>query len=167
MLMHQIFTPMDQQTLEHRRRENDLDINTLLSILLTRYPNGRTTVPRLGNIQLVWDFAENPANHHRFVNMLRVTPLVFQTILTLIEQHPIFTNNSNNSQTSVEQQLAITLFRMGRYGNGASIEDIAWQAGCAEGSVENYTDRCFAAIESLHDRFLRRLTSGEKEAEKK
>ena len=56
--MRQIFTPMDQQTLEHRRRENDLDINTLLSILLTRYPNGRTTVPRLGNIQLVWDFAE-------------------------------------------------------------------------------------------------------------
>lgn len=165
--MHQIFTPMDQQTLEHRRRENDLDINTLLSILLTRYPNGRTTVPRLGNIQLVWDFAENPANHHRFVNMLRVTPLVFQTILTLIEQHPIFTNNSNNSQTSVEQQLAITLFQMGQYGNGASIEDIAWQAGCAEGSVENYTDRCFAAIESLHDLFLRRLTSGEKEVEKK
>ena len=146
MLMHQIFTPMDQQTLEHRRRENDLDINTLLSILLTRYPNGRTTVPRLGNIQLVWDFAENPANHHHFVNMLRVTPLVFQTILTLIEQHPIFTNNSNNSQMSVEQQLAITLFQMGQYGNGASIEDIARQAGCAEGSVENYTDRCFAAI---------------------
>ena len=85
MLMCQIFTPAAQQTLEHRRRENDLDINTLLSILLTHYPNGRPTVPRLGNMQLVWDFSENPANHHRFINMLRVTPLVFQTILTLIK----------------------------------------------------------------------------------
>jgi len=33
--MCQIFTPAAQQTLEHRRRKNDLDINTLLSILLT------------------------------------------------------------------------------------------------------------------------------------
>jgi hypothetical protein len=70
--MRQIFTPMDRQTLEHRQRQNNLDINTLLSILLTRYPNGRTAVPRLGNMQLVWDFAENPANHHRFISMLRV-----------------------------------------------------------------------------------------------
>jgi len=84
MLMRQIFTPAERQTLEHRQRQNDLDINSLLSILLTRYPNGRPTVPKLGNLGLAWDFAENPANHHRFVNMLCVTPLVFQTILILI-----------------------------------------------------------------------------------
>lgn len=167
MLMRQIFTPSDRQVLEHRRRENDLDINTLLSILLTRYPNGRPTVPKLGNMGLAWYFAENPENHHRFVNMLRVTPLVFQTILTLIEEHPVFANYSNNAQTPVEQQLAVTLFRMGRYGNGAAAEDIARQAGCSEGSVENYTHRCFEAIESLHNLFVRRLTAAEKEVEKK
>jgi lambda repressor-like predicted transcriptional regulator len=154
MLMRQIFTPAERQTLEHRQRQNDLDINSLLSILLTRYPNGRPTVPKLGNLGLAWDFAENPANHHRFVNMLRITPLVFQTILTLIEDHPVFTNESNNAQTPVEQQLAVTLFRMGRYGNGASVEDVARQAGCSEGSVENFTDRCFESIESLHDLFV-------------
>jgi hypothetical protein len=27
---------------------------------------------------------------------------------------------------------------MGRYGNSASVEEIAWIAGCSEGSVENY-----------------------------
>ena len=167
MLMRQIFTPPDRQELKHRRRQNYLDINTLLSILLTCYPNGQPTVPKLGNMGLAWDFAENPGNHHRFVNMLHVTPLVFQTILTLIEEHPVFANNSNNAQTPVEQQLAVTLFRMGRYGNGASLEDIARQGGCSEGSVENYTDRCFEAIESLHDLFVRRLTSAEKEVKKK
>jgi hypothetical protein len=167
MLMRQIFTHPDRQTLERRQRENDLDIHNLLSILLTRYPNGRPSVPKLGNMGLAWEFAENPENHHRFTNMLRVTPHVFQTILTLIEDHSVFINNSTNAQTPVEQQLAVTLFRMGRFGNGASLEDIARQSGCSEGSVENYTNRCFDAIESLHDLFVRRLTSEEKEVEKK
>ena len=79
----------------------------------------------------------------------------------------MFSNDSNNAQTPVEQQLTIALFRMGRYGNGGSVEDIARQAGCSEGSVENYTDRCFTAIEFLHDLFVQRLTSAEKEVEKK
>ncbi|KZP09658.1 hypothetical protein FIBSPDRAFT_914037 [Athelia psychrophila] len=55
---------------------------------------------------------------------------------------------------------------MGQYGNGASLEDIARQAGHSEGSVENFTSRCFDAIESLHDIFVRRLTPEEKETEK-
>jgi hypothetical protein len=153
--------------LEYRWRENDLDINTLLSILLTCYPNGWPTVPKLGNMGLAWNFAENPGNHHCFVNMLHVTPLVFQTILMLIEEHPVFTKNSNNAHTPVEQQLAVTLFWMGRYGNGALVVDIARQSGCSEGSVEKYTERCFVAIESLHDLFVRRLTLAEKEVKKK
>ncbi|KAF8800518.1 hypothetical protein BYT27DRAFT_7227445 [Phlegmacium glaucopus] len=44
---------------------------------------------------------------------------------------------------------------MGRCGNGASLEDIS---RCSKGSVENYTNQCFTAIE---------LTSAEKEVEKK
>jgi hypothetical protein len=99
--------------------------------------------------------------------MLRVTPLVFSTILQLIENHPIFLNHSNNRQTPVEQQLAVTLYRMGHFGNAASVEDIAQIAGCSEGSVDNYTDRCFMAIESLHDLFVCQLTAAEKEGEKK
>ena len=117
MLMCHIFTPADQQIIEHRQKENDLDISTLLSILLTCYPNGQPAVPKLGNMGLAWGYAENPANHHHFVNMLHVTPLVFQTILTLIEDHPAFMNGSNNAQAPVEQQLATTLFWMKRYGN--------------------------------------------------
>ena len=42
----------------------------------------------------------------------------------------------------------MTLFRMGRYGNGASVEDIARDAGISVGSVENYTSRYLVAIES-------------------
>ncbi|KAG6880686.1 hypothetical protein C0992_003027, partial [Termitomyces sp. T32_za158] len=66
--------------------------------------------------------------------MLRVSPIVFDTILTLIQDHPVFANNSNVPQASVEEQLAVTLYQMGRYGNAASVEDVARIAGISEGS---------------------------------
>ena len=68
--------------------------------------------------------------------------------------------------TLVRGQLAVTLFCMGRYGNGASIQDIARTAGCSEGSVENYTDGWFTGIESLQEIFVQKLTRAEKEQEK-
>ncbi|KIM50184.1 hypothetical protein SCLCIDRAFT_71207, partial [Scleroderma citrinum Foug A] len=55
---------------------------------------------------------------------------------------------------------------MGRYGNGASLEDVARFAGCSEGAVELYTKRCFTAIESLHNDFVCLPTDQEKEEEK-
>lgn len=63
----------------------------------------------------------------------------------------MFYNNSNVPQAPIEEQLAVTLFRMGRYGNGASMKDIARQVGCSEGSFENFTSRCFTAkVTNLH-----------------
>jgi hypothetical protein len=164
MITRSIFTPFS--SLEEACQQFDLDIATILSIEQTRYLNPRYPIPKAGNIHLAWEYAQNPANHHCFISMLRVSPLVFETILTLIQDHPIFTNQSNLGQTPVEQQLGVTLFRMGRYGNGAAVEDVARIAGCSEGSVENYTDRCFTAIEGLYDLFIRKLTPAEKAVEK-
>jgi hypothetical protein len=66
----------------------------------------------------------------------------------------------------VEVQLVVTLYRMRWYDNSTSIQDIARTAGCLEGFVENYTDCCFDAIESLQEIFVRRLIPEEKEQEK-
>jgi hypothetical protein len=123
-------------------------------------------VEKAGNLHLAWEYAQNPNDHHRFTQMLRVTPESFQFILQLIQDHPIFTTTSHRPQTPVEIQLAVTLFRMGRYGNGASVKDIARTAGISEGAVERFTDRCFEAIHSHHDEFIRPLTEAEKEREK-
>ncbi|KAF8234648.1 hypothetical protein L208DRAFT_1359336, partial [Tricholoma matsutake] len=38
--------------------------------------------------------------------MLRVSPLVFLTVLDLIENHTVFRNDTNLGQTPIEQQLA-------------------------------------------------------------
>ena len=148
------------------RIQTDLDIIRL--IRSTRYLNPRTHVPRNNpsSLDLVWEYMADPAQHERFQHMLRVSPFVFQVLVELIKDHPIFHNNSNNPQAPVETQLAVTLFRMGRFGNAASLEDIAREAGCSEGTVELYTERCFTAILSLHDTFVRPLTEEEKEREK-
>lgn len=143
-----------------------LDLLLLQTITSTRYFNLRSPVPRSGNLHLAWEYARNPQFHGRFQHMLRVSPFVFNVIHELIKDHPIFHNNSNNPQIPSEYQLAITLFRMGRYGNAACIQDIAMVAGVAEGTVELCTRRCFTAIEDLHDRFVRPLSAEEKEVEK-
>ena len=164
MVARDVFTPA--QTIEEASEYLDMDINSLIMILQTRYLNGQHSVPKAGILHLAWEYAQNPGDHHRFISMLCVSPLVFDVILTMIQDHPIFANRSNNSQIPVKQQLAVMLYRMGCYGNGATVDDIAHIAGCSEGSVENYTERCFTAIESLYPLFIRKPTPAEKEVEK-
>jgi hypothetical protein len=142
------------------------DVRVLHAIQGTRYLKPRLRVPRIGNLASVWKYAEDPAFHTHFESMLRVTPLIFDVILNLIKDHPVFHNNSNIPQTDVKFQLAITLYRLGHYGNAASVGDIARNFGYSEGAVELFTRRCFQAIESLHGHFIRPLTTAEKEVEK-
>jgi len=145
----------------------NIDIAVLYALQDVCYLSGRDHhVPKAGNMHLAWEYARDPADHHRFINMLRISPHVFDILVELIEGHAVFQNHSNNSQVPVELQLSVFLYRMGRYGNGASIQDVARIAGCSEGSVENFTGRCLTAIESLHHLFVRKPTAEEKEREK-
>jgi hypothetical protein len=132
----------------------------------TRYLNARTSIPKSGSLHLAWIYAQEPQHHHLFKQMLRISPHAFDILHDLIKDHPVFHNNSNVPQAPVDYQLAVLLYRMGRYGNGASLVDIAHIAGCSEGSVENWSYHCIIAIESLHDIFVCPLTPEEKEAEK-
>ncbi|KAE9395303.1 hypothetical protein BT96DRAFT_1044769, partial [Gymnopus androsaceus JB14] len=66
--------------------------------------------------------------------MVRVSPHVFDFILEMIEDHPVFQNNSNNPQAPVDEQLAVTLFRLGHYGSAASVLAVAHVFGCSEGA---------------------------------
>jgi len=76
----------------------------------THYLQGHVCVPKWENLSLAWEYAQNPADHQWFINLLHVSPQVFQALLWLIEDHPMFQNNSNNSQTPIETQLAVTLY---------------------------------------------------------
>lgn len=142
------------------------DLVLCFRILNTRYLSARTRIPKSGNLHLAWHYAQSPQDLDRFVQMLRVTPDTFQHLLNLINDHPIFVSHSNNSQTPVETQLAVLLYRAGRYGNGSSVPDVARVAGVAEGSVVLFCNRVMKAIISLHNKAIRKPTTGEREVEK-
>ena len=101
------------EALEDLAQQLNIDISCILAIRQTRYLQGRSPVLKSGTLHLAWEYAQSPADHHHFVNMLRVSPEVFQVILSLINDHPVFFNNSSHPQESVKVQLGVTLYRMG------------------------------------------------------
>jgi hypothetical protein len=157
-----IFSPTED--LDDRLQEINLDTATLITILQSRYLRARLPVPKAGNIHLAFQFAETDPT--RFAYMLRLTPTAFRHILSLIHDHPVFTTRSNSTQAPVQYQLAVALYRAGRYGNGASVQDVARTAGISEGSVVNFTNRCMRAILSLEPTIMQKITEEEKEMEK-
>ena len=142
------------------------DMEMYRAIKNTRYLNTQTSIPKSGSLHLAWEYARRPEHHDLFIQMLCISPHAFTVLQELIKSHPVFQNNSNVPQAPVDYQLAVCLYRLGRFGNAASVSDIARIAGCSTGSVELWTDRCITAIQSLHDMFVRPLTLEEKEVEK-
>ncbi|KAF8235325.1 hypothetical protein L208DRAFT_1257770, partial [Tricholoma matsutake] len=86
------------------------------------------------------------AHPNKFHEELQVTPLIFNVIIAAIAPDPIFQNNSNNTQTPVEEQLAITLYWFSHDGNAVSLQSVANWAGSGKGTVLLVTWRVMAAI---------------------
>jgi hypothetical protein len=103
-----------------------------------------------------------------FREILRVNPDTFDRIVAKIEDDPIFFNNSNNPQQSVEEQLAITLYRFGHNGNAAGQSPVARWAGGGHGTVSLITKRVMTAVlrRSFMDEAVRFPTPEEKEEAK-
>lgn len=57
-----------------------------------------------------------------FRTELRVSPLTFDKLVEKIYDDPVFTNDSHNAQLPIENQLTITLFGLGHYGNASSLQ---------------------------------------------
>ena len=143
-----------------------VDLEILHAIRNTRYLLPRTPIPKHSNLYLVEEYSRDVLFQDRFESMLRVSPYVYEVLVNLISNHTVFQNQSHSQQTPVWIQLAITLYRLGHYGNAASVRNIAHNFGFSEGAIEKFTQRCFTALESLHNGVVRRLTREEKEVEK-
>lgn len=59
-----------------------------------------------------------------FKQKLRMNPSAFHSIVGMISQHFVFSNNSHNDQVSIQLQFAVARYRFGRSGNGASPADV-------------------------------------------
>ncbi|KLO13912.1 hypothetical protein SCHPADRAFT_827310 [Schizopora paradoxa] len=132
--LRDLANPPYEQDPDEVSRQLIADIETFRTLRSTRYLAPRIPVQKCGNILVAFEYAQDEAMHPRFCRMLRCQPRSFQILHTLIKNHPVFQNKSNNPQTPVDIQLAITLYRMGRFGNGASVGDISCNTGFSEGS---------------------------------
>ncbi|KAL3679785.1 hypothetical protein R1sor_022741 [Riccia sorocarpa] len=78
----------------------------------------------------------------------------FWHLFSLLEDHPIFINNSNCPQTPAVVQLAVALDRLGHEGNGACIDRSMELWGVSHGSLVNFTRRVLIALEDVLRREL-------------
>ena len=163
--LHDALVPPHELDIADACAQLQADIAMFHKIQNIRYLNPLTHTPKDGSLFLTWEYAQNEDHHHLFIQMLCVYPLVFAVIHHLIKDHPVFCNNSNVPQSPVNFQLAVTLYRLGQFGNATSLIDLAHEAGCSTGSVEEFTERCYMAIESLHQIFVCQRTSEEKKRE--
>jgi hypothetical protein len=95
-------------------------------------------------------------NHcpHLLWQKLCVETEIFDDILDLISDHPIFHNNSHDPQLPVSIQLAIFLNHAGHYGNSIAVEYVAQWAGISVRTVVNCTNRVIVALLDQHDAFM-------------
>jgi hypothetical protein len=133
-------------------------------ILNTRVLNPAPPVPKSSQIHLLDHWRIHSPEHFR--RKLCVEPQTFDSLVSHIEDHPIFHNNSNNSQLPVYIQLSIFLFRAGHYGNASSPEDTAQWAGVSIGGVEKSKDRVIVALLSCHNEVIHLPDATQKESSK-
>ncbi|CAK5275896.1 unnamed protein product [Mycena citricolor] len=109
-------------------------------------PRDRSALPRppgqLKHVLTTW----KTTRPDHFREALRVNPATFDELTAKIENDPIFWNESNQPQASVDEQLAVALFRFGHDGNAASLQAVANWAGLGKGTVLLYTRRVMIAI---------------------
>jgi hypothetical protein len=86
--------------------------------------------------------------------------------LQAIEDHAVFQSNGSASQFLIKEQLAITLYRIGHFGNAASVEKVGQWAGVSAGMVVNATRRVMVAFLALHDDVIHWPSTEEKEEAK-
>lgn len=94
-----------------------------------------------------------------------MSPLAFDQIWKMIENHHVFFNNSNCSQFDPRLQFLIVLYRFGAYGNGASQSNVSSTFQIFRGIIGKFTKRVIVArIETLEQRVIEWPNATRKEA---
>jgi hypothetical protein len=89
-----------------------------------------------------------------FKSQVRTTHEGFHALVNLLKDHSIFHNNSYYQQMSPAYQIAVTLMRLGSYGNGASLHHAQRIFGFSKGAVVLYTDRVVYALNSMKSEWV-------------
>jgi hypothetical protein len=153
----------DSESNETTQSDSSLDklMELKAGILASRYLGPRSAIPKqTGYRDILFEMPEEG-----FRQALRMSKPTFDYVLSLIDMHPVFHNNSLNPQMEPRVQLATALERFGCDGNGISTGRVAALMGISfnkaiiylgigNGTVPLYTDRTIKAILSLKDEFI-------------
>ncbi|KAF8583705.1 hypothetical protein K439DRAFT_1617284 [Ramaria rubella] len=121
-------------------------LDAALTLHSTRYLQDSVKVPKT-RTQPDLLLHEYKLNHPViFRSFVRVTPATFDALVLKVQDDPVFHNNSLNSQIPVDNQLAVTLFRFGHFGNAASAQKVGLWAGGGYGTVDLCTCRVMTAL---------------------
>ena len=143
-------------------------LDTLGELYSRRYLNSWEGIIKDG-AQLQLLLTEWKVNHPEiFHSYLHIDPACFDDLVTVICDDEVFHNNSNNPQMLVDEQVAITLYHFGHYGNAASTMKIALWAGVGFGTVSLVTKQVVEALcsECFQHSALRWSSDAEKAAAK-
>ena len=120
-------------------------------LLSHRFMSFKTSIPKTIELRnLLWEYSET-----EFEQTVRVNRDTFTFIVLKITDHPVFQNNSRNTQREVWIQALVALEKLGCEGNGASVGRIARSAGIGNGTVTLYTSRFVTAILDLRKEFIK------------
>ncbi|KAF8925057.1 hypothetical protein BGZ58_001183 [Dissophora ornata] len=124
------------------------------------FASRRTPVHRTGHVYETLRRAGTDVNYLEFV---RVSKSVFLSIVSsILSQHQIFKNHSNNGQESIEKQLAITLWRLGHHGHDSGISEASKIFGVSDGTIMKCTQRCVEALKDISSDVISWPSMGER-----
>lgn len=112
----------------------------------------RSDIPK----NLSWYEATFPGyDDNRFRKLVRCSRVQFECILNEIKSNIVFNGHNSELQFTVEFQLAMVLYRLGSYGEGATIQKMSCLFGVGDGgTINKVTTRVFEAILSLEEKYL-------------
>lgn len=108
------------------------------------YPRGSIIKPNSTLLRMVLDIwrHEQPDIFHIY---LCVTPAVFDALVEVLSHNSIFYNSSDKEQIAIADQVAITLYHLGHFGNAASTAEVQMWCGYSRGTVHLASFRVIAA----------------------
>ncbi|CAG8785643.1 23690_t:CDS:1, partial [Dentiscutata erythropus] len=133
--------------------EMDLDLEDEMNLDLNSQ-NLLNTEVICNKVPKSYDWVQNYLfnyNESEFRKTLRMDKKTFWALVEKIQYYPIFYSDSNNLQTSVELQLAITLNQLG---TNSSLWTISTLFGVCEATVLNFINRIIIAIQSLRSEYI-------------
>lgn len=117
--------------------------------VLTRISRGRKELRNAWFSQVLEEGGDG------FIKLARMSKPAFNHLVDLIEDDPVFSNNSNVPQAPVWWQALVGLANLGTAGNGGDHYHLARMFNCSEGSVQNWTNRFITAVLRLEQGYLR------------